>query len=119
MFFILFVSSPTDISSNYLWLDRTFVDFKTILNLIYHLDALFTEELCTPGLWANGKSAAVVRGGEEKKKKKGTALTRQRELIISSSMLVHGAPLMGARGEFGADRWGCTLHFTRKTIVQE
>lgn len=53
-------------SSNYLWLDRTFVDFKTILNLICHLDALFTEELCTPGLWASGESVAAVEGGKKR-----------------------------------------------------
>lgn len=40
--------------ANYLWRDCLSVvacwrDFKTIWNLIYHLDALFTEELCIPG----------------------------------------------------------------------
>lgn len=35
------------------------------------------------------------------------ALTRQRKLIISPSMLVHGEPLMGASAECAADRrWG-------------
>lgn len=51
---------------------------------MHHLDALFT-------CGAQGKSVAVRgRGGG------GMALTRQRELIISSSMPVHGEPLMGA-----------------------
>lgn len=67
-------------SSNYLWLDRTFVDFKTILNLICHLDALFTEELCTPGLWASGESVAAVEGGEKKGQRwqgNGSSLSRR------------------------------------------
>lgn len=41
-------------------------------------------------------SAAAVVGG--------VALTRQRKLIISPSMLVHGEPLMGASAECAADR---------------
>lgn len=45
------------------------------------------------GKRANGSLRVWLSG------KKGIALTRQRELIIWSSMLVHGMPLMGARGE--------------------
>lgn len=56
------------------------------------------------------KSVAVLK----KKKGRGIALTRRRELIIWSSMLVHGVPLMAARGELGADRWGCTPVFHTK-----
>lgn len=74
------MSSPTDILPTTCgWIVR-FVDFKTILNLIYHLDSLFTEELCTPGLWASGESVAAVEGGEKKGQRwqgNGSSLSRR------------------------------------------
>lgn len=47
-------------------------DFKTIWNLIYHLDALFTERLCTPGKRANGSLRVWPPGGKRESVDKAT-----------------------------------------------